>query len=195
MDLSAMNKISYGLFVLAARDGEKDNGCIINTVIQVTAAPNRIAFAVNKSNYTHDIIQKTKLFTVSVLDESARFGTFQNFGFQSGRTAEKFAEIEFARGPNGIAYLTRECCAWISGRVSSTVDLGTHTKDSVDYPDIAALMADAIKTGKAERGILLCGTGIGISIAANRFPFIRAALVHDAFGARLCRRLKRQSRR
>ena len=65
------------------------------------------------------------------------------------------------------------------------LDLGTHTKDSVDYPDIAALMADAIKTGKAERGILLCG--IGISIAANRFPFIRAALVHDAFGARLCR--------
>lgn len=67
------------------------------------------------------------------------------------------------------------------------LDLGTHTKDSVDYPDIAALMADAIKTGKAERGVLLCGTGIGISIAANRFPFIRAALVHDAFGARLCR--------
>ncbi len=67
------------------------------------------------------------------------------------------------------------------------LDLGTHTTDSVDYPDIAALMADAIKTGKAERGILLCGTGIGISIAANRFPFIRAALVHDAFGARLCR--------
>lgn len=67
------------------------------------------------------------------------------------------------------------------------LDLGTHTTDSVDYPDIATLMADAIKTGKAERGILLCGTGIGISIAANRFPFIRAALVHDAFGARLCR--------
>lgn len=67
------------------------------------------------------------------------------------------------------------------------LDLGTHTTDSVDYPDIAALMANAIKTGKAERGILLCGTGIGISIAANRFPFIRAALIHDAFGARLCR--------
>ena len=67
------------------------------------------------------------------------------------------------------------------------LDLGTHTSDSVDYPDIAALMADAIKTGKAERGFLLCGTGIGISIAANRFNFIRAALIHDAFGARLCR--------
>ncbi len=69
----------------------------------------------------------------------------------------------------------------------NVADLGTHTADSVDYPDIAARMAEAIKNGEAERGILLCGTGIGISIAANRFPFIRAALVHDAFGARLCR--------
>ncbi len=69
----------------------------------------------------------------------------------------------------------------------NVADLGTHTADSVDYPDIAARMAEAIRNGEAERGILLCGTGIGISIAANRFPFIRAALVHDAFGARLCR--------
>lgn len=67
------------------------------------------------------------------------------------------------------------------------LDLGTYSTDSVDYPDMAAKMADAIKTGKAERGVLVCGTGIGISIAANRFPFIRAALIHDAFGARLCR--------
>lgn len=68
-----------------------------------------------------------------------------------------------------------------------SLDLGTYSTDSVDYPDMAAKMADAIKAGKAERGVLVCGTGIGISIAANRFPFIRAALIHDAFGARLCR--------
>ena len=67
------------------------------------------------------------------------------------------------------------------------LDLGTYSTDTVDYPDMAAKMADAIKAGKAERGVLVCGTGIGISIAANRFPFIRAALIHDAFGARLCR--------
>lgn len=67
------------------------------------------------------------------------------------------------------------------------LDLGTYSTDSVDYPNMAAKMADAIKAGKAERGVLVCGTGIGISIAANRFPFIRAALIHDAFGARLCR--------
>lgn len=67
------------------------------------------------------------------------------------------------------------------------LDLGTYSTDSVDYPDMAAKTADAIKAGKADRGVLVCGTGIGISIAANRFPFIRAALIHDAFGARLCR--------
>lgn len=67
------------------------------------------------------------------------------------------------------------------------LDLGTYSTDSVDYPDMAAKMAEAIKAGKADRGVLVCGTGIGISIAANRFPFIRAALIHDAFGARLCR--------
>ena len=67
------------------------------------------------------------------------------------------------------------------------LDLGTYSTDSVDYPDMAAKMAGAIKAAKAERGVLVCGTGIGISIAANRFPFIRAALIHDAFGARLCR--------
>lgn len=67
------------------------------------------------------------------------------------------------------------------------LDLGTYSTDSVDYPDMAAKLAEAIKSGKASRGVLCCGTGIGISIAANRFPFIRAALIHDAFGARLCR--------
>lgn len=69
----------------------------------------------------------------------------------------------------------------------TVLDLGAHSAESVDYPDIADAMAAALKDGKAARGVLLCGTGIGISIAANRYPFIRAALVHDAYGARLCR--------
>ncbi|WP_043744338.1 ribose 5-phosphate isomerase B [Paramagnetospirillum magneticum] len=69
----------------------------------------------------------------------------------------------------------------------SVLDLGTNGPESVDYPDFAVTLADALKSGKAERGVLLCGTGIGISIAANRFPHVRAALVHDAFGARMCR--------
>jgi len=67
------------------------------------------------------------------------------------------------------------------------VDLGTNTSESVDYPDFGYAMGDAIKTGKAARGVLVCGSGIGISIAVNRFPEVRAALIHDALGARMCR--------
>lgn len=67
------------------------------------------------------------------------------------------------------------------------LDLGTNGPESVDYPDYADAMAQAIADGRAERGVLICGTGIGISIAANRHKHLRAALVHDAFGARLCR--------
>lgn len=108
-----MNKLSYGLFVLTAKDGEKDNGCIINTAMQVTTTPNRIIITVNKDNYTHDMIMKTKEFNVSILDESAVFSTFQHFGFQSGRNTDKFAEITFARAENNIAYLTKESSGYI----------------------------------------------------------------------------------
>lgn len=127
MDSQVMNKLSYGLFVLTARDGEKDNGCIINTAMQVTTTPNRIIVTVNKDNYTHDMIMKTREFNVSILDEGAVFETFQHFGFQSGRDTDKFAEITFARSDNDIAYLTKESNGYISGRVVDTIDLGTHT--------------------------------------------------------------------
>jgi ribose 5-phosphate isomerase B len=67
------------------------------------------------------------------------------------------------------------------------LDLGTDSRDSVDYPDFGAAMGEAIASGKVERGVIVCGTGIGISIAANRNPTVRAALVHDATSARLSR--------
>ena len=107
MDNKAMNTLSYGLFVLTAKDGQKDNGCIINTAAQVTTTPNRITIAVNKQNYTHDMIKKTGVFNVSILDESSKFATYQNFGFQSGREADKMEEISFARSENGLVYLTQ----------------------------------------------------------------------------------------
>lgn len=67
------------------------------------------------------------------------------------------------------------------------LDLGTHSTASVDYPDFGRAMAEAIDSGKVERGVLICGTGIGISIAANRNPKVRAAVVHDVTSARLTR--------
>lgn len=135
MDLKVMNKFSYGLFILTARDGTKDNGCVINTAMQVTANPNRIAIAVNKSNYTHDMILKTGEFNISILDESTKFGTFKNFGFKSGRDSDKMVEIKYNRSENGITYLTDECNAYVSAKVCSTVDLGSHTLFIADVTD------------------------------------------------------------
>ena len=135
MDNKVMNNLSYGLFVLTAKDGEKDNGCIINTAAQVTTTPNRIIVTVNKDNFTHDMIVKTGEFNVSILDESASFETFKQFGFQSGRDVDKFLEVSFARAQNGIAYLTRQCNGYISGKVVESKDLGTHTMFIADVTD------------------------------------------------------------
>ena len=90
MDIKAMYKLSYGLFVLTAREADKDNGCIINTAIQAALSPNQLSICVSKANYTHDIIKKTGEFTVSVLSQNAGFDLFKHFGFQSGRELNKF---------------------------------------------------------------------------------------------------------
>ena len=125
---SAMFKLTYGLFVLTARDGEKDNGCIINTVTQVTDSPKRISIAVNKLNFTHDMIIKTGVFNISVLTEEAPFKVFQHFGFQSGRTVDKFADCDTrVRTDNGVLYLPKYTNAVLSGKVVAAQDLGTHT--------------------------------------------------------------------
>jgi flavorubredoxin/flavin reductase (DIM6/NTAB) family NADH-FMN oxidoreductase RutF len=128
MDTKAMFKLSYGLFVLTAKDGEKDNGCIINTASQVTSEPNRITIAVNKGNYTHDMIKKTGVFNVSVLSQDVTFDTFRHFGFQSGRDVDKFADAADAqRSANGLYYVTKGANALISGRVIESMEFETHT--------------------------------------------------------------------
>lgn len=128
MDQKAMYKLGYGLYVLTAKEEGFDNGCIINTAMQVTTTPNRISVTVNKANKTHDMILNTKEFTISVLAENADFQTFQHFGFQSGANVNKFENYTTAeRGENGIYYVTAGTNAYISGKVVSTVDLGTHT--------------------------------------------------------------------
>ncbi len=136
MDMITMQKLSYGLFVLTAREGDKDNGCIINTATQVASEPNRIAIAVNKSNYTHDMILRTGEFTVSILSEQASFDLFKHFGFQSGRDVNKFADFtDCKRGANGILYVTAGTNGYLSGKVISTSDLGSHTLFIADVTD------------------------------------------------------------
>ena len=92
MNKDAMHKITYGLYILTAKEGDKDNGCIVNTVCQVTSTPNRIAVAVNKENYTHDMIKRTGMFNVSVLTENSKFDTYKHWGFQSGNKLQTFRE-------------------------------------------------------------------------------------------------------
>ena len=127
MDPAAFFKLSYGLFVLTAREGEKDNGCIINTTQLLTDTPKRITIAVNKQNLTHDMILRTGVFNVSVLTEKVPFKVFQHFGFQSGRDTDKFAGWQGPRSANGLCYLPEYTNALLSGRVISTADYGTHT--------------------------------------------------------------------
>lgn len=127
IEKAAAFKLSYGLFVLTARDGEKDNGCIVNTVFQVTDNPFKISVTVNKNNYTHDMIKKTGVFNVSVLTESVPFSVFQHYGFKSGRDTEKINSSTMPRSENGVVYLSAFTNAFMSAKVVEETDCGTHT--------------------------------------------------------------------
>ena len=140
VDPQTLFKLSYGLFVVSSRNGDRDNGCIINTVMQVTDTPKRIAIAVNKANYTHDMIHASGVFNLSVLSQDAPFGLFKRFGFQSGRDADKFAGLDgVQRAVNGVTYITGPANALISGRVISEQDLGTHTLFVADVTEARTL--------------------------------------------------------
>ena len=140
VEQNAMFSLSYGLFVLTARDGAKDNGCIINTVTQLTDTPKRISIAVNKANYTHDMIKKTGVFNVSVLSNDAPFAMFQHSGFQSGRDVDKFAGVQgMARATNGVYYLPYCTNAFISARVTQTIEFETHTLFIADVTEARQL--------------------------------------------------------
>ncbi len=125
--MSAMFKFSYGLFVLTAKEEEKDNGCIINTAIQVTQDPKQVSICVNKTNYTTGMIERTGKFNLSFLNQDVKFDTFQHFGFQSGKDVDKFVDYEDAdRSENGLYYVTKGTNAMISVEVNKCIDLGTH---------------------------------------------------------------------
>ncbi len=139
MDIRALNFISYGLFVLTAREDGFDNGCIVNTVAQVTVDPLRITVTVNKQNKTHDMIAATGLFGVTVLDDTVTFDTFKQFGFKSGREGDKFGDTPERRTANGLRYVEAHASAVISARVVSQTDLGTHTLFLAEVTDAAVL--------------------------------------------------------
>jgi flavin reductase (DIM6/NTAB) family NADH-FMN oxidoreductase RutF/rubredoxin len=140
MNQKAMYKLSYGLFVITANRDGKDNGCITNTVVQVTSEPNRISVTLNKGNYTHDMIVDACVFTVSVISENAKFDLFKRFGFQSGRDVDKFADYALCkRADNGTMIVTEGTNAFLSGKVIQSIDLGTHTMFVADVTDMEVL--------------------------------------------------------
>lgn len=139
MNQNALYKIGYGLYVLTACT-DMDNGCIINTAMQVTNTPNRISVTVSKENKTHDMIVESGKFNLSILSEKADFSLFQHFGFQSGRKVNKFDRFQFAkRSDNGVYYITQGTNAYISGKVINTLDLGTHTMFIADVTEAEEL--------------------------------------------------------
>lgn len=147
MNNTVMFSLSYGLYVVTAREGYRDNGCITNTAAQVTDTPNRISLTVNKSNYTHDMIMRSGAFNVSILSEKATFATFKHFGFQSGRDVNKFADYSACkRAANGIYYITEGTNGYISAKVVQTVDLGTHTMFIAEVTDGEVLSNDPSTT-------------------------------------------------
>ena len=125
-DLTALFKIGYGLYVVTSNDGNKDNGCIVNTVSQVTSTPNRVAVCINKQNYSHHVIKQTGIMNVNCLSVEAPFSVFESFGFRSGRNVDKFEGTEVLRSDNGLAFLTRYINAFMSLKVEQYVDLDTH---------------------------------------------------------------------
>ena len=140
MNKKAMYKLSYGLFVVTAREWGKDNGCIINTAIQAASTPNQISICVNKDNLTHDMIMNTGIFTVSVISKEATFDLFKHFGFQSGKTVDKFADYtNCKRGENTLYYITEGTNAYISVKVTTTQDLGSHTMFIGEITDMEVL--------------------------------------------------------
>ena len=125
---NAMRNLSYGLFVVTSKNANKQNGCITNTVMQVTTSPNQVTLAVNNANYTCDLIKESKVFNVSIISEKASFDLFKHFGFQSGRDVDKFKDFkDFKTADNGVNYITVGVNSVICCKVKEMIDLGTHT--------------------------------------------------------------------
>lgn len=143
MDKKALYKLSYGVFMLSTKDKEMVNGCITNTCMQVANSPTRIAIAVINTNYTCDLIKKSGVFALSLLDQTCSYELIKHFGFQSGREVNKFENLQMPVDVNGIPYMGWQACAVISGKVISSQDLGSHTLFLAEVVDAKLLNDNA----------------------------------------------------
>lgn len=127
MDKKALQKLSYGVFVLSAVAGEKKSACVINTVMQLSSEPVLLSAAVSKNNYTHDILLAGRKCAVSILSEESSMETIRHFGFQSGNDVNKFEHFPYQAAQNGAPYIVDRTVAYLAGTVKESLDLGTHT--------------------------------------------------------------------
>jgi len=148
IDDKALYKISYGLYLLTTKDGRgRDNGSINNTAVMFTVAPKRLALSVNRQTYTDEVLQKSGIFNLSVLTETAPFALYQRFGYQSGREADKFSGLDnLARSKNGLLYLTKHANAFISGKVIDAYAYGTHTLYVAEVTESGVLLDERSAT-------------------------------------------------
>ena len=127
MNPKVLHKISYGLYAIAARKGDKINGQIANTVFQITSEPPVLAVSINKENYTHEFIRESRSFVVNVLDRETGMVFIGRFGFKCGRDIDKFDGIRYRVTPLGNPILEENSTAFLEVRVGKEVDVGTHT--------------------------------------------------------------------
>ncbi len=142
IEKEAMYKLTYGLFVLTTTDGEKQNGCIVNTVSMITDNPKRITVFVNKANYTEELLRKTGILNVSILTEKTPFDVFRQFGFVSGREVDKFADKKYPTTENGLYYVPECSNAVLSAKVIDHYDYDTHTLFVAEVTEAKTLSAD-----------------------------------------------------
>lgn len=143
MDKKALYNLSYGVFMLSTKAGDKVNGCITNTCMQVANSPTRVAISVLNTNYTCDLIKESGIFALSMLDQSATFETIKHFGFQSGREVDKFADITPPTNEQGVPYMGWQACAVLSCKVASSQNLGSHTLFIAEVEDSKVLSENA----------------------------------------------------
>ena len=142
MNQKAIFQLSYGLYVAASKADAKMNGCIINTVTQITSNPLQVAMTVNKQNLTCDLIKKSGIVSVSILSEKAPFSLFQHFGFQSGRDTDKFVGVPFDMTKQGLPYLKENATAYLDCKVINSIDVGTHIMFIAEVMDAEVLSND-----------------------------------------------------
>jgi ferric-chelate reductase [NAD(P)H] len=143
VDRKALRDLSYGLYIVTSFKGNRLNGQIVNTVIQVTSVPPRVAVIVNKKNLTHEFIMKSRIFGVSVLEESAPMTFFGPFGFKSGRDVDKLAKVSFKNGSTGCPLITEHCLSVMEAEVIDRIDLGSH---SIFVADV--ISSEVLKAGQ-----------------------------------------------